>query len=289
MKFVLQTLLFLLTWFTTFANATPPAQKLAIPNYSVSFSTTENQKLESEVIIGIENFARSSISEKSDPLNANLRENYVLEESRARMSGEVVNGVGNIFELSAFKNLTAKIPGGANKTNIGKTLFEDALKYKPTSGNQKVLLDDILVNGDNAIDGVASGSKTEALVDDIFQTQGYSKVDGKYFGDAGSNGFDNVFIKGSIDNPTELIIIECKQMKSTGNVVLNSPASTGLPAQMSDPWVEYIADQKLLNIGGDKTTLARKILNSQKGFIQKCVVAVDKTAGEVNFLKLGNY
>lgn len=51
----------------------------------------------------------------------------------------------------------------------------------------------------------------------------------------------------------------------------------------------YIAQQKLLNLGGNKTKLANNILASQPGFIQKYVVAVDKTAGEVNFLKLGNY
>lgn len=200
-----------------------------------------------------------------------------------------VQGTGNLFDLSVFKNLTARIPGGANKTNIGKTLFDDALKYKPSSGNQKILLDDILTNGDNAIDGVASGSKTELLVKDILESQNYKYIDGKYFGETGSNGFDGVFIKGTLENPTEIIIVECKQLKTTGNVVLNSPASTGLPAQMSDDWINYMAREKLLNIGGDKTTLARKILNSQPEFIKKYVVAVDKTAGEVNFLKLGNY
>ncbi|WP_217643745.1 hypothetical protein, partial [Flavobacterium frigoris] len=203
--------------------------------------------------------------------------------------GLSVSGAGYLVDLSLIKNLTAKIPGGANNTNLGKTLFEDAYKIKPTSGTPKTLLDDILAKGDNAIDGVASGSKTEALVDDIFQSQGYTKVDGKYFGDAGSNGFDNVFIKGTIDNPSEIIIIECKQMKQAGNVVLNSPASTGLPAQMSDDWIKYIAREKLKNLGVDKTKLANTILSNQSSFIQKYVVAVDKTAGEVNFLKLGNY
>jgi hypothetical protein len=65
MKFVLQILFLLLTWLTTFANATPPAQKLTIPNYSISFSTTETQKISSAVKIGIQNFARSGIAAKS--------------------------------------------------------------------------------------------------------------------------------------------------------------------------------------------------------------------------------
>lgn len=143
---------------------------------------------------------------------------------------------------------------------------------------------------------MASGSKTEALVDDIFQAQGYTKVDGKYFGDAGSNGFDNVFIKGTIDNPTEIIIIECKQMKPAGNVVLNSPASTGLPAQMSDDWVQYIQNK----IRAEANSITNPVLKQQKldfanmirdfdNKITKYVSAVDKTQGEINFLKLGAY
>jgi hypothetical protein len=31
----------------------------------------------------------------------------------------VLQGAGNVFDLSVFKNLTAKIPGGVNNTNIG--------------------------------------------------------------------------------------------------------------------------------------------------------------------------
>ena len=72
-------------------------------------------------------------------------------------------------------------------------------------------------------------------------------------------------------------------------MVLNCPASTGLPVQMSDDWLRYISREKLQILGGDKTKLSNRILSNQSSFIQKYVVAVDKTAGEINFLKLGNY
>ena len=102
MKLLLKILFLLLTWFTHL-NATPVFTKVVLPSYKISFSKTENVKGECVVKIGIQNFARSGISEKSHPINATLRENYVLEESRARMSGEVVNNAGNEF-LAVFKS-----------------------------------------------------------------------------------------------------------------------------------------------------------------------------------------
>ena len=97
MKLFLKILFILLTWFTNLANATPVFTKVVLPNYELSFLKTENVKEESEVKIGIQNFARSGISEKPDTLNATSRENYVLEESRARMRGEVGKGAGSLF------------------------------------------------------------------------------------------------------------------------------------------------------------------------------------------------
>lgn len=94
MKLLLQILFFYFTWFTNLVNATPVFAKNVFPIYEVTFSITKNLKDEGVIKIGEQNFARSGISEKSHPLNANLRENYVLEESRASMSGELVQGAG---------------------------------------------------------------------------------------------------------------------------------------------------------------------------------------------------
>jgi len=65
--------------------------------------------------------------------------------------------------------------------------------------------------------------------------------------------------------------------------------NTLLPSQMSDDWIKYVAEQKLINLGGDKTKLANAIINSPAGTVKKFVAAIDKTKGEINFLKLGNY
>jgi hypothetical protein len=87
---------------------------------------------------------------------------------------------------------------------------------------------------------------------------------------------------------TEIIAFEGKQM-SNGSASLNGAnASTGLPVQMTESWIRYIADNKLDGLGGLKEATAKAIQNSAPGFIQKYVVAVDKTTGQINFLKLGS-
>jgi Holliday junction resolvase-like predicted endonuclease len=175
-------------------------------------------------------------------------------------------------------------------TNLPKSFWDDAYKYKPVSGTQKTLLDDIVKNGDNAIDGAASGSKTEALVEDIFKSQDYKLINGKYAGESGNNGFDIVAYKGTLDNPTEIVIVECKQMNN-GAVKLNAASkTTPLPAQMSDTWIRYDAGK--LKSNPPTSALGNKIdnlMDTLPTFIQKYVVAVDRNTGEINLLKLGNY
>jgi len=199
-----------------------------------------------------------------------------------------VQGAGNIFELSTFKNLTARIPSGSKLTNLKKSEFITyGYKVKPTTGGLKTQIDDIIANGDNL------GAKTESIVDDIMSDNGYTKMDGKY---GSNNGYDGVYIKGTIENPTEIVIIESKQFKYAngaaddvvehGGITLNPPSgTTPLPSQMSDGWVDYVAGK--LNDAGNTSVGNMIKLNDTK--ISKYVVAVDKTQGEINFLKLGAY
>jgi hypothetical protein len=65
LKLLLKLLFLFLTWFTNLGNSTPVFAKVALPSYKISFAKIENQKLESEVKIGVENFARSGILENS--------------------------------------------------------------------------------------------------------------------------------------------------------------------------------------------------------------------------------
>jgi len=64
--------------------------------------------------------------------------------------------------------------------------------------------------------------------------------------------------------------------------------SIRLPVQMTEDWLKCVARNKLNGLGGLKQQTANAIINAPAGFIQKYVVAVDKTTGQINFLKLGS-
>ncbi|MDO4764398.1 MAG: hypothetical protein Q4A00_08480, partial [Flavobacteriaceae bacterium] len=142
------------------------------------------------------------------------------------------------------------------------------------------------------------GTKTESIIDDLMKDNGYTILDGKY---GRNNGFDGFYIKGSIDNPTEIIIVESKQFSYANNRALNLIEHNGLrlnapndktklPAQMSDKWIEFVAEKLSKNPEtseiGDKLM---ELLLYNRSKITKYVSAVDKTAGEINFLKLDKY
>ena len=207
-------------------------------------------------------------------------------------------GLANVgvdwFNLSNFKSLIPKIPSGSKLTYLKKTDFiDDGYKVKPSAGSSvESIVDNIIETGDNL------GLKTEAAVREIMESKGYSWIDGKY---GSNNGYDGVFVKGTLDNPSEIIIIESKQFKYTNNtagdliehsgVNLSPPsATTPLPAQMSDDWINYVADKLSKNTNtealGDKIL---ELMNFDRSRISKYVTAVDKTQGEINFLKLGQY
>jgi len=102
MKPLLQILFFLLTWFNL--SATPAFSKVALPNYAVSFPNTATQKLESEVKIGVSNFARSGILENSFSQKAILWESYVLENRAREGNVNVVTGAVNTSQ--SYINVT---------------------------------------------------------------------------------------------------------------------------------------------------------------------------------------
>ena len=190
------------------------------------------------------------------------------------------------MDLSAFKNVIAKTPGvdNASLTNLPKTFWDDAYKVTPEVGSPlKTKVDNIIANGDQG------GNLTEELIDDIFAGKGYSQGDGKYFGDAGNNGLDRFYYKGDISNPTEIIVFEGKQM-TNGSATLNSASNTtALPVQMRDSWIDYIANEKLLKQTGLQKQTGEAIISFGSNNIQKYVVAVDKSTGQINFLKLGSF
>lgn len=208
---------------------------------------------------------------------------------------KLADAVDDILDITKLKNIVSEIPTGNNLTNLKYTQFK--YKVKPTSGDAKKWVDEVIQYGDNGANGVKAGDRTEKAVNALMENKGYTLLDGKY---GSNNGYDAIYIKGTTQNPTEIIIIESKQFKYKNGKVdlegglkiepqganLGQPnANTGLPSQMSDEWVRYVAE-KLEKAG--KTDIADMILDNP-GLIKKYVSAVDKVEGEINFLKLGNY
>jgi hypothetical protein len=214
----------------------------------------------------------------------NHAEKIVLEEDCC----QVQQLKGNIFEISTFKNLEARIPTGNKLTYLKKSDFESfGYKIKPISGGLKTKIDDINKNGDK------KGDKTESILDDLMIRSGYTKLDGKY---VGNKGFDGIYIKGTTSNPIEIIIIESKQFRYRFGIAdsviehvgltLNQPnVTTGLPAQMSDDWIQNVANN-LKNAG--RLEISDMIIFNPK-LINKYVSAVDTVRGEINILKLDNF
>ncbi|NCI48223.1 hypothetical protein [Sediminibacterium soli] len=150
----------------------------------------------------------------------------------------------------------------------------------PTLQSLRTKIDDIVLNGD------ALGTKTESICDDIFQTDGFVKHEGKL---PGNNGFDGVYIKqDAAGNVEEIIINEAKQVGNAGNIKLNAAnTQTLLKPQMSDKWIEDVID-RMKSQGGNLEALS-DLLKANESKIVKTVTGVDRSMQEIVILKLAKY
>ena len=105
MKLILQILFLFLTWFANIVNALPVFTKVAVPNYELTFSKTENVKVESVAKIGMQNFARSSI-ENENRFSSISKGEVWASVTHSKEQENVVNGAGN---WSAFSKIKMKI------------------------------------------------------------------------------------------------------------------------------------------------------------------------------------
>ena len=108
-----------------------------------------------------------------------------------------------------------------------------------------------------------------------------------------------MYIKGDVKNPTDIIVGEAKQWSSSGGASLSpANANTGLPIQMSDNWVDNVANR----IRNKANKISDPILKQQKldvanmlqdpanlPKINKHLTVVNKSTGQINILKLGTY
>lgn len=176
-----------------------------------------------------------------------------------------------VTDLDGFKDLTAKGLTSGQSNSISKTFInENGVKFNLTDDHHlKSKFDEIVELGDNS-NPPGAGKRTEELMEDLFHNeQGYSKLDGSY--NSGINGFDGVFQKGD-----EIIISESKQWTGANSVSLSGPGAN-VPAQMTDEWVDFVADK--LEIDGN-AALANIIRDAKDtGKLTKVVTVVDRTTG----------
>ena len=212
----------------------------------------------------------------------------------------LVNGVGS-FNFSSIKGLTGIVPTGKRLTNINFSQFTKGMDAGYINNLGTKYADDLLKVKHGLDKG---GDLTEGIVSQALRNDGYTVIDdlGKY---GSNNGYDVVAFKGSLDNPTEILIVEGKQFKQgkiaefdnvaatsgydapSGLTINPNNPNTGLPTQMSDPWVFNHVLSKLENGTLDQAKLAMSMQN--QSIVSKFVFAIDKSTGDGYFTKLGSF
>ena len=184
--------------------------------------------------------------------------------------------------------LTNEVPNSNNYLSRDQ-FFTNAAKDSPNWDPElERIVDDIKATGDYG------GTRTEAISDRYFKDH-YQMT--PYDAKVGSNnGLDGLYIKGTLQNPTEIVITESKQWAGTGGVKLSAENTvTGLPSQMSNDWIRDVADRLARTNDPAKMAIAKMLENQIKlgnaSIIQKFVIAVDKTNNTtpIYILKLGKY
>ena len=242
------------------------------------------------------NTFKSTLSGTSGKFNLVLEAYYLYvtdKEYETFLDDNGLNGCDpeSNFTIQALLALTPVTP--STYTSLPKSLWNttaSVLTVTPTtcSVNLKNQIDEIVNQGDYG------GEKTEEIIDYLMLRQGYSVGNGKYFGDRGNNGLDRVYYKGTLTNPTDVIVFEAKQMSSSGTASLSDEnRSTLLPIQMTDAWIDYICRVKLPHQNNsdevqDTGVGINTFIRSGKK-VDKFVIVVDKSISEIKFLRLANY
>jgi len=154
MKLFLQLFLLFFTWFNL--SATTAFSKFAFPSYSLSFPKSNNQKIESEVKIGVCNFARSGIYENSISQKVVLWESSVLENRAREGNVNVVRGAGSLAQSltgalkSSYNKLIASGLNAVEEANVIK-LFNTENKLVAEIANSKLVFKYSGYSGDIAM------------------------------------------------------------------------------------------------------------------------------------------
>jgi hypothetical protein len=224
------------------------------------------------------------VKEADNSISASLKaEEDLAPGSTVPAKQIVITERADLMNSSTIAGLSPELP---NQYNISKSKFHNsAHKIDPVvDAPLKQKADDIIANGDNL------GTKTEEVQDILFVNKaGYAKLDAKY---GSNNGIDGLYIKGTVNNPAEIMVCEAKQWQSGGGVSLNQGnLNTGLPTQMSIDWVRYVAE-KLKQTGiPEKVAIGDMLLlhTTPNGIVKRNITVVNKQTGDINILNLGIY
>jgi hypothetical protein len=183
--------------------------------------------------------------------------------------------LAKLFSETDIRNLTRVKPTGANTSYIGASqIAAYAKRTKPTVGSTIASKVDYYVN--NVASRGATGEEIAELV--VREMDGFVIYPCKL--NASDNGFDILAIKGDLNNPTAIRIIESKPMNAG---VMNLGVTIGKGTQMSDTWIQGTISQMK---GGANLKNLGNVLDNNFGMIERYVITIDKEAKEIMLLKL---
>jgi hypothetical protein len=189
-----------------------------------------------------------------------------------------------VFNESDLINMNKIVPTGINNSYIGaKQILTNAKRAKPTANSI------LATKVDNYLNSIPNqGEIGEEIAKFIIRDiDGFTihpckhpcKLNGS------DNGFDIVAIKGSLDNPTSIWIIESKPIN---NGAINLGITQGKGTQMSDLWINGTISQMRQSGISNLTTIGNSLYNNA-GKIERYVLSIDKGTKEIVILKLDKF
>jgi hypothetical protein len=179
-------------------------------------------------------------------------------------------------------NLTKVKPTGANNSYIGATEIANNAKRATPAANSTIAnkVDDYINTTSTSTRGTIGEEIAEELVRDM---DGFTNYPCKL--NASDNGFDVVAVKGTLENPIEIRLLESKPMNN-GSVSLGTTASKG--TQMSDDWIRGTIDQ--MRTSGDANLQSiGNMLRNNFSKIERFVTTVDKGNKQIVIIKLNPF
>ena len=159
---------------------------------------------------------------------------------------------------------------------------EKAKRAKPKAGSSLANKVDKYISATSSANRGDIGEKiAKELIGDL---DGYIVYPCKLNGS--DNGFDIVAIKGSLDNPTAIRIIESKSMNNN-SITLSITKGKGV--QMSGDWKTATIDQMRFHATDENLNKIGDILFKNQNKIESFITTVDKTTNEIVLLKLNDF